>query len=68
MEGLRTKAAYSRTSAKPVTRGGYKMGNSGASKTWHGDLRVSAKGDVNKGGSYNSTYAQGEDHKKIVKG
>ena len=59
MEGLRVEADYSVTDIKPVTRGIYEAGKSGACKTWHVSPHDITKGGGNKGRIYTSTYAPG---------
>ena len=59
MKGLRIEAYQSRTAIKPVARGRYDTGKSGASKKFHGGPHADTKVGVNKGRIYTSTYAPG---------
>ena len=59
MEGIRIEVAYSGTAIKPLARGSYETGNSGAWGKWHFIPHARTKGGSNKGRSYTSTDAPG---------
>ena len=61
MKVSRTETAYSGTYVKPAELGRYEMGKIGACKTGHVSPHVSAKGGINKYGSYTSTYSSRTD-------